>query len=109
MGAHLTVSSFLLALMGFVVVTNQIHKWAHMASVPTSVRWLQARHLILSPEHHRVHHTPPYSSHYCITSGITNRSLTGIGFWPALMTGCRSVGRLFAGSPATGSSQGPNA
>lgn len=108
-GSHLLLSTFLLALMGFVVVTNQIHKWAHMAEVPGPVRWLQRHQLVLSPEHHRVHHTPPYSSHYCITSGITNPFLTRIGFWPALLRLCRWLGRFIGGSPAAGSSQGPGA
>lgn len=108
-GSHLFLSTFLVALMGFVVVTNQIHKWAHMAEVPGAVRWLQACGLVLSPEHHRVHHTPPYDSHYCITSGITNPFLTHIGFWPALMHFCRWIGRYVGGSPATGSSPGPGA
>ena len=91
---HPFLATFLVSMMGFVVVTNQIHKWAHTADVPRPIRWAQAHRLILSPEHHRVHHTPPYDSHYCITSGITNRFLTGIGFWPALMRVCHRVGRI---------------
>ncbi len=106
---HPFLATFLLATMGFVVVTNQIHKWAHMAEVPASVRWLQAHRLVLSPEHHRVHHTPPYDSHYCITSGITNPFLTRIGFWPVLMRFCRWVGRSVGESPATGHPHGPGA
>ncbi|HEX2578017.1 MAG TPA: fatty acid desaturase CarF family protein [Aquihabitans sp.] len=108
-GSHPVAASFLLALTGFVVVTNQIHKWAHMAEVPTVVRWLQRRRLVLSPEHHRVHHTPPYASHYCITSGITNDVLGRIGFWPFLLEGCRRLGHVLPGSPAAGASQGPGA
>lgn len=108
-GSHLFLSAFLLALLGFVVVTNQIHKWAHMAEVPAAVRWLQRHQLVLSPAHHRVHHTPPYRSHYCITSGVTNPVLTRIGFWPALLRACRWLGRFVGGSPAAGSSQGPGA
>ncbi len=91
---HPFLATFLVAMMGFVVVTNQIHKWAHTAEVPGPVRWLQAHRLVLSPEHHRVHHTPPYDSHYCITSGLTNPFLTRIGFWPALMRLCHRVGRI---------------
>lgn len=106
-GSHLFLSTFVLALLSFVVVTNQIHKWAHTAEVPPAVRWLQDHKLVLSPEHHRVHHTPPYDSHYCITSGITNAALTRLGFWPVLMRGCRRLGRSVPGSPATGGSSGP--
>lgn len=91
---HPFLATFLISMMGFVVVTNQIHKWAHTAQVPRLVRWAQAHRLVLSPEHHRVHHTPPYDSHYCITSGLTNSFLTRIGFWPALMRVCHRLGRV---------------
>ncbi|WP_426572036.1 fatty acid desaturase CarF family protein [Aquihabitans sp. McL0605] len=103
---HLFAATFVLALTGLVIVTNQIHKWAHIARigepVPASVGWLQRRGVILSPEHHDIHHTPPHESHYCITSGVTNPFLTRIGFWPVLMRGCRAVGRHLPGSPAAG-------
>ena len=36
------------ALAGCVLVTNQIHKWAHLDEVPPSVRWLQDHRLVLS-------------------------------------------------------------
>lgn len=101
---HLYLGTFVLALTGLVVVTNQIHKWAHLARigepVPAAVRRLQRHGVILSAEHHEIHHTPPHESHYCITSGITNPFLTRIGFWPVLMRSCRFVGRHVAGSPA---------
>ncbi len=103
-GAHVFVGTFVLSLLGLVVVTNQIHKWAHLARigerVPVPVVRLQRRGLILSPAHHEIHHTPPHESHYCITSGITNPFLTRVGFWPVLMRACRSIGRHLAGSPA---------
>ena len=101
---HLYAGTFLLVLVGLVAVTNQIHKWAHIAHigepVPAVVRSLQGWGVVLSPEHHQIHHVPPFESHYCITSGITNPALTRIGFWPVLMRGCRFVGRHVAGSPA---------
>ena len=62
------------------------------------------------PEHHAIHHTPPYDTHYCITSGITNGALAKVGFWPVLLASCRRLGRHLPGSPATGEgSQGPGA
>jgi hypothetical protein len=108
-GRHPFLAPFLVALMGFVIMTNQVHKWAHTAEVPAAVSWLQAHKVVLSPAHHDVHHTPPYESHYCITSGITNPFLTRIGFWPALLRACRRLGRFVNGSPAAGGSQGPGA
>ena len=104
---HPYAGTFLVSLLLVVIMTNQIHKWAHMAEVPRVVRLLQKTPLILSPEHHQIHHTPPYDTHYCITSGISNAPLRAIGFWPALMASCRWIGRRMPGSPAVTGDQGP--
>lgn len=106
--AHPYLGSFVVALLLVVILTNQIHKWAHMAEVPTLVRWLQRTPLVLSPEHHAIHHAPPYDTHYCITSGITNGALARLGFWPVLLASCRRLGRLLPGSPAITGDQGPD-
>jgi hypothetical protein len=55
-----------------VFLTNQTHKWAHMAEVPRAVQWMQKVGLILSKSHHDVHHNRPYNTHYCITVGAWN-------------------------------------
>ena len=57
-----------------VLATNQCHKWAHMepAATPAFVRWAQRRWLILPREHHRLHHTPPFDTHFCMSSGWLN-------------------------------------
>lgn len=60
-----TILSF--ALTTFA--TNQFHKWAHQPRPAAAVRWLQASGLILSPAHHRLHHSPPYRQAFCITAG----------------------------------------
>ena len=54
--------------------TNQCHKWAHMdeAATPKLVLWAQHRWLVLPREHHRLHHTPPFDSHFCMSSGWLN-------------------------------------
>ena len=75
---------FLVAFCVFGFATNQIHKWAHMGEPPRVVRWLQCRGLILAPPHHDVHHTAPFATNYCITSGWCNGLLASIGFFPAL-------------------------
>ncbi len=59
-----------------VFLTNQFHKWAHADAVHPLVKWLQDRRLILSPEHHQIHHTPPFDVYYCITTGWLNPVLT---------------------------------
>jgi ubiquitin-conjugating enzyme E2 variant len=66
---HPYASVFLVALMLATIVTNQIHKWAHMPRVPRLVRVAQARGIVLSAEHHKRHHTAPFDDHYCITWG----------------------------------------
>jgi plasmanylethanolamine desaturase len=77
------------ALLVFIALgalaTNQCHKWAHMdeAATPRAVRWLQAHRLVLPRGHHLLHHTAPFDSHYCMSSGWLNRPLN------ALLRACR--------------------
>jgi Lipid desaturase domain len=60
--------------------TNQCHKWAHMdeGATPRWVRWAQARGLVLPREHHRLHHRPPFDSHFCMSCGWMNPLLNAI-------------------------------
>ncbi len=60
-------------------LTNQIHAWAHAAHVPAPVRWLQRIGLLLSPEHHDLHHVS-LTTHFAITNGWTNPLLDAILF-----------------------------
>ena len=64
-----------------VAVTNRLHGWAHAASVPSVVRWLQRRGLILSPERHADHHRAPYAQAYCVTHGWMNLLLDRARFF----------------------------
>ena len=66
---------FLVALSLAILPTNQIHQWAHQPSVPPVARVLQRLGLILRPEEHLLHHTPPSRSHFCITTGWCNSFL----------------------------------
>ena len=63
-----------------VLATNQCHKWAHMdpAAVPVPVRWAQRVGLVLSPAHHKLHHTAPFDSHFCTSNGWLNTTLNSI-------------------------------
>jgi plasmanylethanolamine desaturase len=58
-----------------VLFTNQCHKWAHMDAPPRFVRLLQKLRLVLRPDEHRLHHTPPHNSHFCTANGWLNRPL----------------------------------
>ncbi len=64
--------AFSLMLCLGVFLTNQFHKWAHMENPPRVASWLQGLGLILSREHHDVHHESPYDTYYCITVGVWN-------------------------------------
>jgi ubiquitin-conjugating enzyme E2 variant len=79
---------FLVALVTFAAAfsfaTNQFHKWAHAQKPPAAVRWLQDKHLILPRDHHQIHHTYPYETHYCITTGWMNALLVKIHWWSGL-------------------------
>jgi plasmanylethanolamine desaturase len=69
--AWTVVLSFVLA----GILTNQLHKWAHMTSPPRAARALQRLGLILAREHHLIHHAAPFRTHYCITAGWFNAPL----------------------------------
>ncbi len=64
--------------------TSQIHKWAHTPEPPKLVALLQRARLLLSPEHHAGHHTPPYIRRYCISGGWLNGTLDAIRFFEIL-------------------------
>ena len=78
---------FSATLMGFVglfiVATNQFHKWAHADAPPRIAAALQRWGLILSTEHHDIHHADPHDRHYCITVGWMNPILNRIRFFRA--------------------------
>ncbi len=86
------MSSFTYFLIGEVIwfmilsifLTNQIHKWAHQDKPPAFIRFLQRYRLILSPEHHQVHHTAPFATYYCITSGWLNALLAKLHFFDGI-------------------------
>lgn len=75
---------FLVALCAGILPTNQVHQWAHSLAPPRWVRPLQRAGILLDYEQHQRHHAPPYAMNYCITTGWCNRTLTAIGFFPAL-------------------------
>ena len=71
------------SLAFWVFLTNQFHKWSHqdLDEVPWIIKALQKSKIVMSVEHHQVHHTAPHDAYYCITSGWLNRPLDAIGFW----------------------------
>jgi ubiquitin-conjugating enzyme E2 variant len=78
--ASLLTQAFLLSVALGALATNQCHKWAHMdeASTPRVVRWAQRRRLVLPRWHHQLHHTAPFDSHFCMSSGWLNPLLNAV-------------------------------
>jgi plasmanylethanolamine desaturase len=75
------IGAFFLLLCLAVFLTNQFHKWAHMEDPPSLALWLQRCGLILSKEHHDIHHASPYDTYYCITVGVWNPLLDQTRFF----------------------------
>lgn len=90
-GSALAFGLFVQVMSVLLMLTNQIHKWAHVAEPPRLVRILQRAGVLLSPETHRAHHAPPYGRGYCVTSDIFNRLLDPLGFFPFLERVIRAV------------------
>jgi ubiquitin-conjugating enzyme E2 variant len=65
-------------------LTNQHHAWAHSKNTPKIVFWLQKHHVILNKSIHNFHHTKPFASTYCITTGWLNPFMEKIKFFPTL-------------------------
>jgi plasmanylethanolamine desaturase len=85
-GPHVYITVVLASAALFVFCTNQFHKWAHADAAPWPVRWLQRSRLILSPQHHSIHHAAPHDKYYCITVGWMNPVLTKLRFFRAAET-----------------------
>lgn len=82
----------------FIFLTNQCHKWAHTENPPPFIKRLQNWSLILSPENHNVHHTAPYKTYYCITSGWMNPVIERLHLWRILEAGMSMLtGRDYSG------------
>jgi ubiquitin-conjugating enzyme E2 variant len=77
---------FVLSFTFWIMLTNQIHKWAHMQASELSlpVRFLQRIRIFLPRHKHQIHHTVPFENHYCITNGWLDDFLARIGFFRVL-------------------------
>ncbi len=94
-------ASVLLFLAVAVLVTNEIHRWAHSVAPPRAALWMQRRGLILSPNGHALHHATG-STAYCITLGWLNGPLDRMGFfdWSERALAALGVPRAGRRSPA---------
>jgi len=83
-GVALLLGSASAALAVFACLTNQVHKWAHAPSPPRAIRALQRAGVLLAPHRHARHHTPPFDSRYCITTGWLGPALDACRLLPWL-------------------------
>jgi ubiquitin-conjugating enzyme E2 variant len=62
------------------LLSNQCHKWAHMeqGATPRLVELAQRCWLVLPREQHRLHHTPPFDTHFCMASGWLNAAFDAV-------------------------------
>lgn len=74
-----------------IFATNQIHKWSHQEEPPAFARFLQRMGVIMSVDHHNVHHTAPFDTYYCITTGWMNPVMEKLGVFPRLERVVRAV------------------
>lgn len=78
--------AYIFAVLMGIFATNQFHKWAHFEKVKSPIiRALQKARLILSRDHHQIHHTSPYDRYYCITVGWLNRPLEKLRFFEKIL------------------------
>ena len=68
----------------WAIAANQFHKWAHQDDAPALANWLMRARLIIGRERHKVHHTAPYTTYYCMVTGWMNEPLHRIRFFRAL-------------------------
>lgn len=73
--------AFAFAVGAGTVATNLLHRWAHDPNPPAIAKMLQRTGLVLTPERHKYHHTAPYLSAYCVTSGWLNPLFERLKFW----------------------------
>lgn len=66
------------------LVSQELHKYAHMRKVPPAVQFLQNAGIILSRKEHGLHHSSPFEAHYCILTGQCNGFLDKINFFRGL-------------------------
>lgn len=75
-----------------VVLTNVFHQWAHAEKTNRLISAIQKSRLVLTPGHHKLHHTKPFDSNYCITTGWLNPLFERIKLFRHFESGLRLVG-----------------
>lgn len=73
-----------LSLVLGTTIYGVFHMWSHKRQddVPPIGRFLQKAHVAVSPQAHNKHHGLPWNSDFCLVSGLMNKPLQAIKFWP---------------------------
>ncbi|KAL7942085.1 Kua-ubiquitin conjugating enzyme hybrid localization domain-containing protein [Trichoderma barbatum] len=87
----LAAATFWVSFALFCGFTNQFHCWAHMENPPVLVKSFQDAGLLMSRQHHHLHHIRPHDCYYCITTGWMNRPLAAFGFFEGLETAITAI------------------
>jgi lathosterol oxidase len=69
---HVLFSAVLTVMAVVLAGATQIHAWAHDATAPRPVRWLQRRGILLSRDRHARHHAGAHDQSYGIVNGWAN-------------------------------------
>ncbi|KAL6843102.1 hypothetical protein ACP4OV_026815 [Aristida adscensionis] len=85
-GAPAAAHAFAGAFAAAVVLSQQFHAWAHekRRRLPAGVEALQGAGVLVSRAQHAAHHRAPYSTNYCIVSGMWNGVLDRYRVFEAL-------------------------
>jgi palmitoyl-[glycerolipid] 3-(E)-desaturase len=84
LGAPAPVMSAMIGLVAGTSHYGNFHNWAHMreSQVPAVGKALQKAGLAIGKREHGQHHGMPWNSDYCIVSGIMNKPMNAVEFWP---------------------------
>jgi hypothetical protein len=84
LGAPAPVTSAAIGLVAGTTHYGNFHNWSHMrtSKIPAVGKALQKVGLAIGKREHGQHHGMPWNSDYCIVSGIMNKPLDAIEFWP---------------------------
>jgi hypothetical protein len=93
-----TMRLFFALFVNWWLISQELHKLAHMKKISNLFRWLQDHQLILSRKEHGLHHNSPFTGHYCILTGICNPLLDKTHFFRHLE---KVVFRLTGNRPIT--------
>eukprot|EP01031_Cornospumella_fuschlensis_P025329 gene25327-30585_t len=74
-GINAFVHLFFTFFINWWLISQELHKYAHMKSPPAWIQTLQSLGVVLTRKEHGSHHTSPFETNYCILTGTCNSVL----------------------------------